>query len=391
MRNSRKLIFFPPLVLACGGGMPSISSFDFMTEDDAFAILKTFVPEEIDLPENHESIKIQNLAPWVVSRRGVVMNNFKISDYKNFVSSKYENPFYTYYISGEEKYFLISPYIGMTVSCSVRDGYLFPDTVFFALKSEGFARMDIERSEEQTKFIYKNSCVVVNNATMKDDPFDLNKSKINLNEIKNLSNNLKETTALPFVKYFYDCAAAQKGAAIVYFDENYFSPKFNTLDNYYINIHDDVDVIRSKIQKSQECILAAKTDKHKPYFIKIFIEFPIPLQLDAVKHVILLIFYQDQWFVLDSNGGEAGYFWESNFVKVLSNMNITLCKNGIYEQTGNGCDTCASINTFLLSSYWGKNKKIDLTRDGDIDFSKILQFAKTEKYFPLPLFFKVVK
>lgn len=108
---------------------------------------------------------------------------------------------------------------------------------------------------------------------MKNDPFDLNESKINLDEIKNLSNNLKETTALPFVKYFYDCAAAQRGAAIVYSDENYFSPKFNTLDNYYINIHDDVDVIKSKIQKSQECVLAAESDKHKPYFTKIFIEF----------------------------------------------------------------------------------------------------------------------
>lgn len=136
MHNSRKLIFFPPLVLACGNGMPNMSNFDFMTEDDAFANLKTLVPMEVALPENHEPIKIQNLAPWAVSRIGVVMNNFKISDYKNFVSSKYENPFYTYYISGEEKHFLVSPYIGMTVSCSVRDGYLFPNTVFFALKVE---------------------------------------------------------------------------------------------------------------------------------------------------------------------------------------------------------------------------------------------------------------
>jgi hypothetical protein len=120
--------------------------------------------------------------------------------------------------------------------------------------------------------------------------------------------------------------------------------------------------------------------------MKIFIDFPFP-PLEAIKHVILLASYQGKWFIIDSNGGDTDYYKGCNFSKVLSELKITLCKNGVYEQIGNGCDTCSSINSYVLSAYLAKNGKLPLLPNGDIDFSKIYHFAKEENIFPLPLFF----
>ncbi|MDR2402200.1 MAG: hypothetical protein LBD32_01920, partial [Cytophagales bacterium] len=190
--------------MSCGSAFSGVSGLvKRMTENDVLKMLKNFVTEKITLPGNSK-IKILNLAPWVVSREGEVLNIFNTSSFGDFIDREGENSFYAYYVMGEgSEHFLISPYIGVTISCSKVNELLIPNTVYFSLQDKSFARMDIEHSEEQTKFTFKNSCVIVNNATAKVDPFALDKCKIDLGEIRNLVNSLKETTALPFLKYFY--------------------------------------------------------------------------------------------------------------------------------------------------------------------------------------------
>lgn len=387
MNYLKKLIFLSPLVLACGE--PSAASKD----DKILEKLQSWVPSEIKLPKNHEPIKVFDFNFNVIFKKNFDLNYLKISDYKDFVDLGKENIFYCYYISGEGKHFLVQQGAGVVAECDERDGFFFPKTIYFELKNKNFARMNIEHSDDQTKFIYRNSCVVVNNKTVTTNPFDLDKSKIEFSELKEFANNLfDQFQGIFYPKILFDCTAAKQGAKFVYLDEDYFSPQFQSKEKQVkINFKDGVESIKAKLEKYQKMLLAVEDNQHKLFCMKLSLSFPVG-GLEAAGHAVLLVLYKDEnnknrWLFLDSNRGLPHYYQVNknnlnhsgnSFIEALKKLDIKFCENDIYGQKGNGCDTSASINSFLLSSYVGKNGKLDFTEDGNIDFKKIYYFAEKE-------------
>jgi hypothetical protein len=128
----------------------------------------------------------------------------------------------------------------------------------------------------------------------------------------------------------------------------------------------------------KKVILDAQEDGKNLYCTKLYVDFPYG-HLDAVKHVILLVRYidlnnNDQWFIIDTNGANPNYLGQ-NFVNAIGNLGLQFSSNKSFIQSGNNCDTCASIVEVLLSDYWENNgHKIPLLEE-DIDYKKILDSA----------------
>ena len=128
----------------------------------------------------------------------------------------------------------------------------------------------------------------------------------------------------------------------------------------------------------KKVILDAQEDGKNLYCTKLYVDFPYG-HLDAVKHVILLVRYidsnnNDQWFIIDTNGGNP-YYLGQNCVNAIDNLGFKFSNNNSFIQSGNNCDTCASIVEVLLSDYWENNgHKIPLFK-GDINYKEILDSA----------------
>ena len=376
-----KTFLFPLITISCG-----VNPGYFLNKltakqsvEDLLQIAKSNNIPEVKNFSNSYDIKILSLAPEDVSRKNITQNFFLISNYqdskKNFNPILYNN--YAYLLKNKNKIIWLSDYLGLLISGEQKEEYFYPKKIYFMLKDGTYEGINVEYDGGWTKYIYKNSCVVVNNQDVKN-PFDLNRSRVDINEFFYLARNLKETTALQFIKYFFDFIAYQNGMKVTYFDKNYFNVKFNNLGNYYINSDENQSSVEGKLSKMKKVILDAQEDGKNLYCTKLYVDFPYG-HLDAVKHVILLVRYidsnnNDQWFIIDTNGGNP-YYLGQNFVNAIDNLGFKFSNNNSFIQSGNNCDTCASIVEVLLSDYWENNgHKIPLFK-GDINYKEILDSA----------------
>ena len=377
-----KTFLFPLITISCGVN-PGYFLNKLTAKQEVEYLLQ--IAKSNNIPEvknfsNSYDIKILSLAPEDVSRKNITQNFFLTSNYqdskKNFNPILYNN--YAYLLKNKNKIIWLSNYLGLLISGEQKDESFYPKKIYFMLKDGTYEGINVEYQGNWTKYIYKNSCVVVNNQDVKN-PFDLNRSRVDINEFFYLARNLKETTALQFIKYFFDFIAYQNGMKVTYFDENYFNVKFNNLGNYYINSDENQSSVEGKLSKMKKVILDAQEDGKNLYCTKLYVDFPYG-HLEAIKHVILLVRYidansKDQWFIIDTNGANPNYLGQ-NFVNAIGNLGLQFSNNNSFIQSGNNCDTCASIVEVLLSDYWGKNNHtLPLTTDGDIDYKKIWDSA----------------
>lgn len=375
-----KTFLFPLITISCG-----VNPGYFLNKltakqsvEDLLQIAKSNNIPEVKNFSNSYDIKILSLAPEDVSRKNITQNFFLISNYqdskKNFNPILYNN--YAYLLKNGNKIIWLSNYLGLLISGEQKDESFYPKKIYFMLKDGTYEGIDVEDDGGWTKYTYKNSVIFVNNQDAKN-PFDMNRSKVDINEFSFLACNLKETTALQFIKYFFDFIASQNGMKVTYFDENYFNVKFNNLGNYYINSDENQAIVEGKLSKMKEVILDAQEDGKNLYCTKLYVDFPYG-HLEAVKHVILLVRYidsnnNDQWFIIDTNGNPD--YLGQNFVKAVDKLGFKFSNNETFIQSGNNCDTCASIVEVLLSDYWKNNDhKIPLFKE-DIDYKEILDSA----------------
>lgn len=121
MNKLKKIILSSSLILSCNenplcidaageekGDVVSCCCRQRITEDDVFRDLQNFTSTAgIELPTEHEPIKIQNLTGDLF-KPGSTFNACKITDYASFVDrGEEENFMYLYHVSGERKHFLI--------------------------------------------------------------------------------------------------------------------------------------------------------------------------------------------------------------------------------------------------------------------------------------------
>jgi len=319
--------------------------------------------------------KILSLAPWDVSCKNVVQNYFKIESYQPYYTFDSKNAeFYAYFLQKENDILLASNYLGLIVIGNKnKEGYILPTKIYFQQKNDTFEQITVTYDDVYTIYTYKNSVIYVNNQDA-TKPFDLIRSHVDFAEFVILPKNLKSTTALQFIKYFFDFLTYQNGAKVTYFDKNYFNVKFNNLDTYYISVNDPKDKIKDGLQRFMNAIDDAQEDGKNLYFTKLYIDFPaVSYCLEAIKHVILLVKYDNRFFILDTNGGLHSSCRTPNFAQAMRELNIYFSHNTKFIQSGNNCDTCASMVAFAFSYAWRiSDNKLPMNSNGDFDNDRIL-------------------
>ena len=258
-----------------------------------------------------------------------------------------------------------------------QDGYFYPTKIYFQIQDGNYEYNKVEYDDIWTKYIYKNSVIYVNNEDATKNPFDLTRSHVDIEEFAIFTQKLAKTTALQFIKYFFDFIALQNGMKVTYFDENYFNVKFNNLGNYYINSDENQASVEEKLSRMKKVILDAQEYGKNLYCTKLYVDFPCG-HLDAVKHVILLVKYEDKFFIIDSNAEQNSSYLRKKFTKAINNLGIHFSRNGFFQQSEGNCDTCASIMEVLLSDYWKSNNDTLPLKNNDINYPALINHMKRQ-------------
>ncbi len=311
------------------------------------------------------------------------------------------------------QHFLLAPSMGVFICCTPKDRILYPEKIYLVLMNKGIKDnakggnpdaetpasdiefsekrsieiaysepITIQREEDKTIFLYKDSKVVFNNATMQTAPFVLNECRIDVEQVWELSQNCFGAMGLP-IKYFWDCYAAQsQGANIVYFNEGELNPNFDVLHGFYIHLYSDsLEEMTRKLKAYQDVITNAKqaTSNAHPqdlYLMKIFADCPRPADfkdkiLSGGKHAMLLMHYKNKWYILDPNGAQWSDFFKRKlyvpnaqgstkniFLDALKKTNITIATGAPRgSQKFNGCDEGTSFLMAGFAHYNARNNK----------------------------------
>ena len=386
MSHFNKKSFLPFIVVSCSA--PNSYNWPIPVKsyvsDDLVDLSN--IPEVADFTTDYKpdvaydyEIKTLNLEPRAISRPDIEKNFFKIDSYDDTqYLYKQKAEYYAYLLQkGPKDCLWYSKYLGICIIGEQKEGYFYPKHIFFKLKDGTWGKMDVAYDGIWTVYTYKNSVIYVNHEDA-TNPFDLTRSRVNIAEFIFLARNLEETTALQFIKYFFDFMAYQNGMKICYFDKKYFNVEFNNLGKYYVSVEATEDIIISNFDQMKEVILGAKENGKDLYCTKLYIDFPA-YDLEAVKHVILLIRYENRFFIIDPNGCNSGYLTDT-FKNAIKTLNITLSDNDTFQQNGNNCDTCASIIEVFISAFYKDNGYIPM-KNNDIDLDTILNYAEGQPFY----------
>lgn len=416
MNIRTKLIFLQILLLSScfAKNLPNVYQNIFNDEQEKLTdnniseeLFKKICPDVLSNIHMDNTVKFLSLAPEYLGQRKITLNVFRTSKYieltetnveknldlynsmkidfpgilsfksveKNFnsyASMKRYLPYILSFQNGEKNY-LYSRALGMLVECSTNSDFLVPEKIYFRLKNGKWDHMEVEYNDTKTKFIYKNSNVVVDNKHASTIPFYKNSCNVNIGELSNLIEQLQCRDMLQFIKYFLDCAATINGTLVTYSSDNYFSHEYDMLGEQYFYFNDEYEYIKTRIKTIQNDIL----NKKKNLVVqKLFIT------CENSQHVILLVYYKGKWFLLDSCD-TRGYN-DKKLGGVLKILNIGFNPNNDFIQIGNTCDTCVSLITFFFSEYYKNKGELPLfTEDNTeyIDLKKINEFVKKNSDF----------
>ncbi len=385
MRYSKLNFFLPLITVSCNHSPKTLSLKNEQTEDDLsiqnyiqdviYVLKNKNISEAIEFPADYE-VKILSLAPEDVSRINITQNFFSIKNYKssNHFNSTLADS-YAYLLKNGNKIILFSEYLGNFIYGKQQDKYFYPTKIYFQLQDGNYESIKVEYDDIWTKYIYKNSVIYVNNEDATKNPFDLTRSHVDIEEFAIFTQKLAKTTALQFIKYFFDFIAYKQGIKVSYFDKKYFSVEFNNLGNYYISSADDQATIEKKLRKMKQVVLDSEENGKNLYCTKLYVDFPFE-NLEAIKHVILLVRYNDKFFIIDSNAEQNSSYLGKKFTKAINNLGIHFSRNGFFQQSEGNCDTCASIMEVLLSDYWKSNNYTLPLKNNDINYPALINHMK---------------